>query len=273
MIHCIVIATDVLGNWERRDRLKSFLIVTPGWMELNSIQVCSQPRCLKLLFLLDHSQCSKLQPVQWNLPPHRRGEHSELSNPRRSQWLLQCSWESVQGRDNQGRANTGTTMPNLYCPRLSSAHRTTRWTWSHLHSAGCFKRHLILCLSLAWSPAIPAHHHDFTFQEFVVFSPLSHQIIVGSLTVSGALTSQEITCTLEDKGINSLIRIFRLVSGLRGSKVLLFVTWESWEVLETERNGKAPELKTQTDLNESTPHKPFWCKKTNILLFYLLLSL
>lgn len=135
MIHYIIISTDVLGNWERRDRLKRFLIVTPGWMELNSI-VWSHPRCLKLLFMLDHSQCSKLQPIQWNPPPHRRGELSKLSNPKRSQWLLQCSWESVQGRGNRGRANTGTTMPNCYCPSLSSVHRTTRWTWCHLHSAG-----------------------------------------------------------------------------------------------------------------------------------------
>lgn len=67
-------------------------------------------------------------------------------------------------------------------------------------------------------------------QEFVVFSPPTHQIIVGCPTISGTLTSHEMTFIHEDKvikakqNLDSLSRIFRLVSGLRGSKILLFIT-------------------------------------------------
>lgn len=38
----------------------------------------------------------------------------------------------------------------------------------------------------------------------MVFSPPGHQIIVGSLTVSGTLTSQEMTCILDGQRDNTL---------------------------------------------------------------------
>lgn len=38
-------------------------------------------------------------------------------------------------------------------------------------------------------------------QEFVVFNPPGHQIIVGLTVSEMSLTSQEMTCILEDKGV------------------------------------------------------------------------